>query len=118
MGRQGDGVLTALIVSERAARYDAWFDTLLGTAMDRPESRAVLDLAAPLPGEDALRAACGTGIYTRRLAGAGVMVTGLGEIAGALFCPGLAVEDDGRDDGERADEPGGHGADRARLTRG
>jgi len=64
-------------VGARAARYDAWFSTPLGRAMDAAEARAVLELAAPRPGELALDAGCGTGIYTRRLLAAGATVTGL-----------------------------------------
>jgi ubiquinone/menaquinone biosynthesis C-methylase UbiE len=64
-------------VSERAARYDTWFSTPLGRAMDAVEARAVIELAAPRPGERALDAGCGTGIYTRRLVVAGARVTGL-----------------------------------------
>jgi ubiquinone/menaquinone biosynthesis C-methylase UbiE len=64
-------------VSERAARYDAWFATPLGSAMDAAEARAVLELAEPEPGERALDAGCGTGIYTRRLVGRGAIVTGI-----------------------------------------
>jgi ubiquinone/menaquinone biosynthesis C-methylase UbiE len=64
-------------VSERAARYDAWFATPLGQAMDTAEARAVLGLAAPRPGEHALDAGCGTGLYTRRLLDRGAIVTGV-----------------------------------------
>jgi ubiquinone/menaquinone biosynthesis C-methylase UbiE len=64
-------------VSARAARYDAWFSTPLGRAMDAAEARAVIELAAPQPGERALDAGCGTGIYTRRLIAAGATVIGV-----------------------------------------
>lgn len=64
-------------MSERAARYDAWFSTPLGAAMDAVEARAVIELAAVRPGERALDAGCGTGIYTRRLVAAGATVTGV-----------------------------------------
>lgn len=63
--------------SEAAARYDAWFTTPLGRAMDAAESRAVLDLVAARADERALDAGCGTGIYTRRLAERGVEVVGV-----------------------------------------
>lgn len=78
LGREDADVLTPREgVSERAARYDAWFATPLGRAMDAAEARAVLDLAAPQPGERALDAGCGTGIYTRRLAQRGAKVIGV-----------------------------------------
>lgn len=64
-------------VSKRAARYDAWFATPLGRAMDDAEARAVLDLAAPRPGERALDAGFGTGLYTGRLVDRGTIVTGV-----------------------------------------
>jgi SAM-dependent methyltransferase len=63
--------------SERARRYDAWFSTPLGRAMDAAEERAVMELADPHPGERALDAGCGTGIYTRRLLERGAAVTGI-----------------------------------------
>lgn len=75
---QGAGVLTGEPpIGERSARYDAWFATPLGAAMDDAESLAVLELAAPRRGERALDAGCGTGLYTRRLVAAGAMVTGV-----------------------------------------
>lgn len=78
VGRADTDVLTALsTVSERAARYDAWFTTPIGRAMDLAESEAVLALANPRPGERALDAGCGTGMYTRRLTERGAIVTGV-----------------------------------------
>lgn len=64
-------------VGECAARYDAWFTTPIGRAMDLAESRAVLALAHPRQGERALDAGCGTGAYTRRLSERGAIVTGV-----------------------------------------
>lgn len=63
--------------SEAAVRYDAWFTTPLGQAMDAAEAQAVLTLAAPRAGERALDAGCGTGIYARRLAESGAEVVGV-----------------------------------------
>lgn len=62
-------------ISERAVRYDAWFETPLGRAMDAAEAHAVLELAGPKPGERALDAGCGIGIYIRRLIAAGAVAT-------------------------------------------
>lgn len=82
MGGQGPDVLSqtpaaADELPPRAAAYDAWFETPLGRALDLAESGALMTLAAPLPGEHALDAGCGTGIYTRRLAERGLEVTGV-----------------------------------------
>jgi ubiquinone/menaquinone biosynthesis C-methylase UbiE len=63
--------------SDRAARYEAWFFTPLGRAMDAAEAAAVLELAAARPGERVLDAGCGAGVYTRRLLAAEATVTGL-----------------------------------------
>jgi 2-polyprenyl-3-methyl-5-hydroxy-6-metoxy-1,4-benzoquinol methylase len=64
-------------VPERAARYDAWFATPLGLALDAAEALAVFELAAPSPGERVLDAGCGTGLYSRRLLERGAVVSGI-----------------------------------------
>lgn len=64
-------------VIDRAAAYDAWYETPLHAAIDRAEARALLDLASPRAGELALDAGCGTGIYTTRLLDLGLEVTGV-----------------------------------------
>ncbi len=58
------------------AAYDAWYRTPLGAAAHRLELALVEELAAPVPGERALDAGCGTGVYTAWLAGLGLVVTG------------------------------------------
>jgi len=63
--------------SDSAGCYNAWFTTPLGRAMDAAEASAVMTLAAARPGERALDAGCGTGIYTRRLTERGALVTGV-----------------------------------------
>lgn len=78
-------------IGARAARYDAWFTTPLGAAMDEAESGAVLELAAPRPGERALDAGCGTGLYTRRLVAAGATVTGVDADEEMLAAAGAAT---------------------------
>lgn len=45
--------------------------------MDPAEARTVMTLADLRPGENALDAGCGTGLYTRRLADSGATVTGI-----------------------------------------
>lgn len=78
VGRADTDLLTAPeAVGERAARYDAWFTTPIGQAMDPAESEAMLERANPRPRERALDAGCGTGMYTRRLTERGAIVTGV-----------------------------------------
>jgi ubiquinone/menaquinone biosynthesis C-methylase UbiE len=64
-------------VPAAAARYDAWYATPLGAAVDLAEWRAVAELSSLRSGERALDAGCGTGIYTRRLLEHGLEVTGV-----------------------------------------
>jgi ubiquinone/menaquinone biosynthesis C-methylase UbiE len=62
---------------DRAARYDAWYATPLGAASHRFELAAVAEVARALPGEAALDAGCGTGIYTAWLSERGLRVVGV-----------------------------------------
>lgn len=62
---------------ESAQRYDAWFATPIGQAIDSAEAAAIFDLAKPTRGERALDAGCGTGNYTVRLVDAKLAVTAL-----------------------------------------
>lgn len=85
VGRADADVLTPPeVVPECASRYDAWFATPLGRAMDAAEAAAVLQLASPRPGERALDAGCGTGLYTQRLVERGAIVTGVDRDPGML----------------------------------
>jgi len=59
------------------ATYDAWYATPLGGATHRIELALVTGLASPRPGERALDAGCGTGVYVAWLAAQGLAVTGL-----------------------------------------
>ena len=76
-GRDADVLSVGDGGSQSAGRYDAWFATPLGRAMDAAEASAIMTLAAPQRGEHALDAGCGTGIYTRRLEERGALVTGV-----------------------------------------
>lgn len=60
-----------------AAAYDAWYATPLGDAAHRIELDLVASMAAPLSGERALDAGCGTGVYSAWLAELGLDVTGV-----------------------------------------
>lgn len=63
--------------TDRAAAYDAWYETPLGAAAHGIELGVVEELAVPRPGETALDAGCGTGIYAAWLAACGLGVTGV-----------------------------------------
>jgi SAM-dependent methyltransferase len=63
--------------ADRAAAYDAWYETPLGRAADRIEREVIDELAAPSRGERVLDAGCGTGRHAARLAELGAEVTGL-----------------------------------------
>jgi ubiquinone/menaquinone biosynthesis C-methylase UbiE len=52
--------------------------------MDAAEAQAVLELAAPSPGERVLDAGCGTGLYTRRQLERGAVVSGIDADPGML----------------------------------
>jgi SAM-dependent methyltransferase len=62
---------------DRAGAYDAWYQTPLGAAAHRIEQALIAEAARPLPGERALDAGCGTGIYTAWLTALGLEVTGI-----------------------------------------
>ncbi|MEK6792024.1 MAG: class I SAM-dependent methyltransferase [Deltaproteobacteria bacterium] len=57
-----------------AQRYDAWYETLLGSMAHGKEQGLVFSLAALRPGQRALDAGCGTGIYALALAQKGLSV--------------------------------------------
>ena len=60
-----------------ADSYDSFFDTPLGKAVYRTESKTIMDMLDPAPGLTALDAGCGTGIFTELLVSAGMNVTGV-----------------------------------------
>ncbi len=60
-----------------ADRYDAWYQTPLGTVAHALESEAVFELAEARPGVRTVDIGCGTGIYTLELARRGVKVIGV-----------------------------------------
>jgi ubiquinone/menaquinone biosynthesis C-methylase UbiE len=57
--------------------YDAWYRTPLGAAAHGIELAAIESVTAPQPGERALDAGCGSGIWSVWLAERGLDVTGL-----------------------------------------
>lgn len=66
------------------ARYDAWYSTPKGAWIGDLETRLLLALLRPGPGMSLLDAGSGTGYFTRRLAEAGLRVTGLEPDPGML----------------------------------
>jgi ubiquinone/menaquinone biosynthesis C-methylase UbiE len=60
-----------------AARYDAWYQTPLGSVARALELDAILSLAGVKPGERAMDIGCGTGIYALELAQRGAHVIGI-----------------------------------------
>lgn len=58
------------------AEYDAWHDTDLGRRIGETEHRLLTELLTPQFSDRVLDVGCGTGWFTRRMAGlAGVEVT-------------------------------------------
>lgn len=64
-------------ITDRAAGYDAWYATPLGSAAHEIELAVVEELAGPRAGETAVDVGCGTGIYTAWLAARGLDTTGV-----------------------------------------
>jgi len=57
--------------------YDAWYRTPRGRWIGETEYRLLRKLLAPSPGASVLDVGCGTGYFTRRLAGDGFKITGI-----------------------------------------
>lgn len=57
--------------------YDAWYRTPRGRWIGETEYRLLCKVHAPSPGASVLDVGCGTGYFTRRLAGDGFKATGL-----------------------------------------
>ena len=70
---------------EVSVRYEDWYETLLGRAVDGAERRAFLRLLEPRVGERVLEVGCGTGHWTKWLReGLGMRVVGLDLSEGML----------------------------------
>jgi ubiquinone biosynthesis O-methyltransferase len=70
--------------ASKAASYDAWYQTPLGSLCGRLEKEAVLRLADVKPRERVLDIGCGTGFFTLELARQGAQVTGVDSSAKML----------------------------------
>ncbi len=67
----------AQIFDDWPEKYDLWFETPMGRLIKRYESKLLLKLLAPKPGEVILDAGCGTGIFTADILETGARVVGL-----------------------------------------
>ena len=69
--------MTTTLFDKWTTRYDRWFETPLGILVKQYESRLLLDLLNPFPGEKILDVGCGTGIFTIDVMALGPMITGI-----------------------------------------
>ena len=67
----------AEIFDHWAEKYDQWFETPMGRLIKGYESKLILKMLAPGPGELILDAGCGTGIFTEDILETGARVVGL-----------------------------------------
>lgn len=58
-------------------KYDQWFQTPIGRLVKEYESKLVLEMLEPGPGERILDAGCGSGVFTFNILAAGAQVDGL-----------------------------------------
>ena len=65
------------LFDQEASTYDNWYNTPLGSFVDRLEKELIAKSAQPQAGEKALDLGCGTGIFTIWLAKQGLDVTGI-----------------------------------------
>ena len=71
------GVTMADIFNEWPEKYDLWFETPMGRLIKGYESKLVLRMLIPNPGEVILDAGCGTGVFTADILETGARVVGL-----------------------------------------
>jgi ubiquinone/menaquinone biosynthesis C-methylase UbiE len=87
----------AEIFDDWAEKYDLWFETPIGKLIKGYESKLVLRMLTPGPGEVILDAGCGTGIFTTEILETGARVVGL-ELAFDMLrramtkCPGQTFQ--------------------------
>jgi ubiquinone/menaquinone biosynthesis C-methylase UbiE len=74
----------AQIFNDWPEKYDLWFETPLGRLIKVYESKLLLKMLKPKPGELILDAGCGTGIFTADVLETGARVVGL-ELALAML---------------------------------
>lgn len=69
--------MTSFLFDKWINRYDRWFETPWGILVKQYESRLLMELLNPLPGETILDAGCGTGVFTIDVMAKGSMITGI-----------------------------------------
>ncbi len=74
----------AQIFNDWPEKYDLWFETPLGRLIKGYESKLLLKMLKPNPGDVILDAGCGTGIFTADILETGARVVGL-ELAFAML---------------------------------
>ena len=74
----------AEIFDDWPEKYDQWFETAIGRLIKIYESKLILRMLTPGPGEVILDAGCGTGIFTADLLEARARVVGLELSAGMI----------------------------------
>jgi len=65
------------LFDEWPQKYDQWFTTPIGALVKKYESKLILDLLRPSPGETILDAGCGTGAFTLNILSFGAHVIGI-----------------------------------------
>ncbi|MBO8128593.1 MAG: methyltransferase domain-containing protein [Peptococcaceae bacterium] len=81
------------LFKEYAADYDRWYETPLGSMVEKLEYDLFYKIAKPKAGEKALDAGCGTGRLALDLAGKGVSVTGIDTSEAMLAIARSKVQD-------------------------
>lgn len=75
--------------------YDSWYKTPLGGLCDAIEKAHIFSFAVVKPGDKALDAGCGTGIYTVELAKRGAAVYGVDNSMAMLSSAGAKADKEG-----------------------
>jgi ubiquinone/menaquinone biosynthesis C-methylase UbiE len=66
-----------MFFDRKADTYDRWYETKLGSFVDKVETELAFDLFDPQSGEKILDVGCGTGNFSLKLARQGCQVTGV-----------------------------------------
>jgi ubiquinone/menaquinone biosynthesis C-methylase UbiE len=69
--------MTTPLFDKWTSKYDCWFETPRGILVKQYESRLLLELLNPCPGEKILDVGCGTGVFTIDVMSFGPILTGI-----------------------------------------